>query len=301
LVVIVCLWNYQWPPRNGNANAGWEIQRRQIVEGIFNTIVSHCDFNNLDERPLADPSVAPAERCHAASPVVLFCCMGDFNPDMLRFMACQRQVPMRALFQSTSGDPADFIYYFGSADFVFCCEPDTQLIADFMPFSPIVQRLLDEARNRSEFEEIGKWTFMKSSHSMYLFRRKDFSGFSPISGLSEEHGPYPAYDLSLVRWGLGPATKLQITVGKGGAYEVYWRALSNFPDQIVTVKRDGQIIGTQPVKQSETDFGEARFPIAFTAGEHELEFDYAHWRREGSDPLAVVFQHLNIARKDPKN
>jgi hypothetical protein len=301
---IVALWNFQWPARNGNVNAAWEIQRRQIVQNIFDTIVAHSDFHRLDVAPPADPSVPPAQRVHSVTPQVLFCCMGDFNPDMLHFLAIQHQVPMRHLFNSGSGDPDDFLYFFGQADFIFCAEPGTQLIAEFLPYAPIQQRLLDEARNRTEFEQIGKWTFMKSTHSLYLFKRKDFSGFTPISGLSEEIGPIAGYDGSLVRWGLGPATKLKITAERAGAYEVYWRCLSDFHHQVVTVKRDGQVIGVQEAKFQDPSanlqvFGESRFPVAFSAGEHELEFDYPQWHTDSKEPVAVVFQHLNIARKEP--
>jgi hypothetical protein len=288
--------------RNGNDNAGWEVQRRRMVQEMFDTIVSHSDFHHSDEAPLPDQAVPESQRVHAVSPRVLFCCFGDFNPPIMQFMAIQRQVPLRYLSDADSGNPDDFLYYFGSADFIFCAEPGTQLIADFLPFAPIEQRLLDEVRSRGEFEQIGKWTYMKSTHSMFLFRRKDFSGFTAISGLGEELGPVPAYDLSTVRWGLGPATKLKITAERGGAYEVYWRCRSDYPNQIVTVKRDGQVIGTQEAKFSEKkeEFGENRFPIEFTAGEHELEFDYAHWHTDRPEPLAVLFQHLNVARKETK-
>ena len=140
---------------------------------------------------------------------------------------------------------------------------------------------------------------MKSTHSLYLFQRRDFQGFEAISGLGPIEGPYPALRYSLVRWGLGPATKLRVPVERDGVYEVYWHVKTGFRNQVVTVRLDGQAIGTQEVKFSRGyEFGENRFPIEMTAGTHELEFDYPFWDTNDPHHPAVLFHHLNIARRE---
>jgi hypothetical protein len=188
---------------------------------------------------------------------------------------------------------------FPDADYLFCAEPGTQLISDRLPCAPLLQPLLDDARSRTEFVQVGKWTFMKSTHSLYLFQRVDFHGYEPIAGLGEIEGPYPQFRHTFVCWGSGPATKLRVPVDRDGVYEVYWHVKTGFQNQIVTVKLDGKSIGTQKVKFSQkNEFGENRFPIAMKAGDRELEFDYPFWDTNDPHHRAVLFHHLNISRRE---
>ena len=92
-------------------------------------------------------------------------------------------------------------------------------MADFLPVSAVAQPLLDAARDRSEFDPIGKWTFMKTTASMHLFARKDWTGFTPVRGFGEVEGPLKEFDMHNVRWGMGPASIITVPVDRDGVYE----------------------------------------------------------------------------------
>jgi 4-amino-4-deoxy-L-arabinose transferase-like glycosyltransferase len=297
-LVVLGTWRFQWPVRNGNVYAAWEQQRNDFIVGIFDRIVSHCDFYKLDVAPTPDPTVPADQIVHARRPRVVFCCRGDFNDDILKYLALQKQITLTSSVVGDSLDPADTIKLFPGADFIFCSEPGNQLMSTNLPISAIAQPLLDAARARSEFEQIGKWTYMKGTQSEYLFARRDWTGFTPVSGFGEIEGPYPNFDMHNVRWGLGPASTITVTADRDGIYDFYWCCRSGFPGQVVSVKRDGQFIGKQNVVHSNKDMGENRFPMMLKAGTHTIEFDYAKWYTDpGVRPMAVLFQHFNVARR----
>ena len=292
--LLAAIWNFQWPQHEGNFNAGWEKQRREIVESMFDTVVAHSTFRNSRVAPMADPSVSDSAKVDVERPTLLFCCIGDFCPDLVQYMAAQRQIPINTI----SDDRAQRIEDFGpdlyDADFVFCAEPDTGLIADFLPTSPKNNAILDALRARPQFQQIGKWTHMKSTHSMFIFMRRDYYGFTPLSGLGDLELPTAAEKSHLLRWGYGPLTRLKVPAERAGTYDLYWYARTDLPGQIVTVKLNGKEIRREPIAFDRHNFSAARIPLDLKAGDNELEFVYAKWHTEGPPPLGVLFRHLQI-------
>lgn len=293
------VWNFQWPsPRYGSASTGWQEQRRQIVEGVFHTIVSHSTFNSIDVSPLPDPSVCEDEKCTAPMPTVLLCGIGDVNPPVLHFLAAQQSIPLNFQFNATSNRAEDFVKDFDNADFIYCAQSRTSLIADFLPSSGLQDELLAAVRARPQFKQVGAWTFMKTGRSLYLFQRQDFRGFRALQGLGPVEGPFPEHKLRSVRWGNGPVTKLKTPAQPAGDFELSWEARSDFQYQVVAVSVDGQEIATQPVIGSLSDYSTAHLHFPLTAGAHIVELRYPHWHTDISTRNAVLFKTLKIERTE---
>jgi hypothetical protein len=292
---------FHWPTRYGNVYTGWQANRREIVDGVFWSIVSHSTFGGADVAPAPDTSIPDEDKNHSPTPRVFLCTVGDVNDQILGYMAIKNQVSMSLWYDAAAKNPAGMSHDFDQADFIFASESGTGLVADFLPSSPWLDSLLAMVQARHDFKQIGKWTFRKTGRSMYLFVHIPFGGFKPGDGMGALEGPFPQYpELGVVRWGYGPASKITVAAAADGAYDMYWRARSDFQGEVVTVKVDGQEVTRQAVPGSFTVFSDGHVPLTLKAGEHEVEFDYTKWRTDAARPMAVLFQSLQIHRRDPE-
>ncbi|MDB5171379.1 MAG: hypothetical protein JWN51_152 [Phycisphaerales bacterium] len=185
------LWLFQWPTRGGNFSTGWQENRRQIVDGIFHSIVAHSTFGGAVAAPAPDASIPDSEKSHAPTPTVVLCGIGDMNDDLLKYLALKEQISLRAWFNEYAATPEQVIHDFDGADFIIAAESGTTLVADFLPCSLWQDQLLAATRARLDFKEIGKFTFRKTGRSLYLFVRIDpagFTGFEPGAGLGPSKG-----------------------------------------------------------------------------------------------------------------
>ncbi|MDB5301634.1 MAG: hypothetical protein JWO87_3297, partial [Phycisphaerales bacterium] len=201
---------FQWPTRNGNIYTGWQENRREIVYGIFHSIIAHSTFGGADGAPAPDRSIPDEDKDHAPTPTVVLCGIGDVNDDLFRYLALKEQVPMKVWFNASAKTPQEIVHDFDGADFIFAAESNTGLIAGFLPSSPWQDALLAAVRARPDFKQIGKWTFRKAGRSFYLFQRSEFRGFTPAGGLGANEGPFPVQHLGILRWGYGPASTLKV-------------------------------------------------------------------------------------------
>jgi hypothetical protein len=293
---------FHWPTRYGNLYTGWQANRREIVDGVFWSIVSHSTFGGADVAPAPDTSIPDEDKDHSPTPRVLLCTVGDVNDQLMGYMALKNQVSIQFWYNGSAKTPERFIQDFDGANFIFASESGTGLVADFLPSSPWQDSLLAAVKARHDFKQIGKWTFRKSGKSMYLFMRSAFNGFKPGTGMGAIEGPFPKQpELGEVRWGYGPSSKITVTAAVDGAYDIYWKARSDYQGEVVTLKVDGQEVAQEAVPGSFTEFFDAHIPLQLKAGEHEIEFDYSKWHHDAARPMAVLFQFLQFKHNDPQD
>ncbi|MDB5290558.1 MAG: hypothetical protein JWL69_1799 [Phycisphaerales bacterium] len=285
---------FQWPVRSGNLYTGWQENRREIVYGVFHSIVAHSTFGGADVAPTPDRSIPDEEKNHSPTPTVVLCGVGDVNDDVLKYLALKEQVSMKVWFNPGAKTPQEIIHDFDGADFIIAAESNPWLIPGFLPSTPWQDTLLAAVRSRRDFKQIGEWTFRKAGRSFYLFQRSEFRGFTPVSGLGTNEGPYPQLHLGILRWGYGPASTLKVKATTDGAYELYWKARSDFQGEVVTVMLDGKQIAQESVPGSYTQFTPTSVPLSLTAGEHEIELRYSKWHKDADRPMAVLFEILQF-------
>src|SRR5258708_35617056 len=68
----------------------------------------------------------------------------------------------------------------------------------------------------------------------------EFSGWRALSGFGRIEGPYP--QLPVVRWGLGPASRLAFSADAGGTAMLELSGQSAVAGQAVDVLLDGSVI-----------------------------------------------------------
>lgn len=122
---------------------------------------------------------------------------------------------------------------------------------------------------------------------------EQFAGWTTTDSLATMEGPYPGRHLPVVRWGLGPATTLNVRAARPGRYVMLMSGTPALPGQIVSVSVDGR----QAAKYAFAPGRVSRFsvPLSLGAGPHTIVLRYANW--VVADPTtweAVLFHQLTL-------
>jgi hypothetical protein len=125
-----------------------------------------------------------------------------------------------------------------------------------------------------------------------------FIGFDVIEGMADPEGPYPHWELPVVRWGLGPKTRLRV-VGDGGPAALVLECRRNdLAEQAIAIFLNGHEI--ERFKFGfDFVFHRLDIPLHLLPGENELVFDYAVWQSPATpDRRAVQFRRIQVLPMD---
>jgi hypothetical protein len=127
-----------------------------------------------------------------------------------------------------------------------------------------------------------------------LSRLYPFDGYV-ATGLWNEEGPWPQWNLPVVRWGLGPETRLDFySIAGGPSRLVMCCRRNNDPAQALQVKLNGRVLLSRALGPS-GDFQEMDIPFDARAGNNCVEISYRTWDT-GSErrQTAVLYKKLQI-------
>ena len=118
--------------------------------------------------------------------------------------------------------------------------------------------------------------------------------------LREPEGPYPQFENAIVRWGLGPQTRLTFTNRDGGERVLRVRAMRlDIPVDKLRVKLNGrQIARVQMAGVAQWNDAEVRLSgPGMRAGEDEVELEYVlrDGRNVGAD-RGLLFSRIQVLR-----
>ena len=155
------------------------------------------------------------------------------------------------------------------------------MVVAFSPDNPNLLRWLPDAGGErpleAGFEVARTYPTPQGGDVSLLVRIRGFRGFTPLDGLGPVEGPYPQWQLPhLVRWALGPTTRLEIDSATAGRARLIFEGRSSFPDQTVTVKVADRVVGSHHFDQPE---GFERFvlDLDLAAGRQVVELAHSHW------------------------
>ena len=118
-----------------------------------------------------------------------------------------------------------------------------------------------------------------------------FIGWEAVDGLDPSQGPFPEWDLPVVRWGCWPYTKLKFEGnGEPLRLEISFRR-NNCEDQALRVSLNGKEIENFEF-DSALEFYDLRIPLQTRKGENRLVFEYARQQEPGQ--LAVLFREIRV-------
>ncbi|MBK8916115.1 MAG: polysaccharide pyruvyl transferase family protein [Phycisphaerales bacterium] len=140
----------------------------------------------------------------------------------------------------------------------------------------------------------------RGSRAWDLARGGEFIGGPPFlrctseEGITPAEGPYPQFDLPVVRWGLGPQSVLRFASSGGAAVLCIEARRNDDPHQAIELSLNGRLVARHQFGP-EAVFHELRLPVRTVAGENELRMEYQSWGSK-DDPreLAVLFRRIQI-------
>jgi len=277
LICITCFavaaWG--WPPANGDFGADWVRNRREIAYGIYDGIRDNPDYIN---------------------PHVYVPCAGEVNDDLLNYLARKDGRELVAYGpKTTPEDPATSLAEFNQAQFVVSADQGSALIADFLPQFKIQDQLNQILKSRTDYALVGRYIYHQTGLGYYLFEHiGPFFGWHPATGMGYLEGPYPTNVLPpYVRWGYGPSSSISMNDQSGGHFNLSLTARNIFPDQVMTIKLDGQVLREVPMEASQ-EFKAVEISFDAKPGPHTIEMDYSKWEQVQSRPMAVLFSSIVI-------
>ena len=123
----------------------------------------------------------------------------------------------------------------------------------------------------------------------------NFCGFRVVSGLAPEEGPYPQWNVPVVRWGLGPSTMLEFDAKQNEKYELAMEIENTATKLDVEIALNDVLVKSVPIP-TEPGMKILRYTITTREGTNQLELRYSTWDAQSeSRPLAVLYRSIRIA------
>jgi len=127
-----------------------------------------------------------------------------------------------------------------------------------------------------------------------LDRNVRFGYFKVTEGLAPEEGPYPQWNLPLVRWGLGPATKLEFHAKPAEAFELTLEIERPATKLTIEIVLNGLSLARAEIAM-QPENKTLVFPLEGRSGINQLEIRYSAWdNATESRPLAVLFRSVKL-------
>jgi len=272
LVVIGILCSQ--PPPNWGEPSDASIQRRhQLPDQIFGAI--------RDARPHA----------HARIYVTT---AGSVNAQLLQYMALANGFTGWSF--GTFGWSEDLELYqreVNGADFVLASEPGNSEVYPHLMSAGLQERTLALVRSRPDFVQNGAFPTLNEKSYVLFEKIGPFFGWSATTGLLDVEGPYPQWELPLVRWGCGPSSVLTPRDQGGGRMKLIAKCRSSLAGQQMTIRLDGRELQRQSLDTGR--FDQIEIPLTLAPGPHRVKLDYTVWERSANaPPRAVLFEVLQV-------
>jgi hypothetical protein len=193
-----------------------------------------------------------------------------------------------------SDDMQRYLPELESADFVLVGESGNSETFTNLPGGRIQEQLLAVVRSRPDYVERAAFPTLTGKPYFIFERIGPFFGWSAMEGFLDEEGPYPQWELPVVRWGRGPVSRLAVEDQHGGRRRLVSRCRSDFNGQVMTIRLDGTEIGRHAFTETGR-FDQIEIPLVLAPGAHGVELDYAV---SDSSPTglnrAVLFEVLRL-------
>jgi hypothetical protein len=123
-----------------------------------------------------------------------------------------------------------------------------------------------------------------------------FAGFRATAGLGPDEGPFAGAFLPRFRWGMAPATTLEITAAAAGTARLEAEALTYWDGQVVTPVLNG--VELPPFafpRVNQKERLERSLPLRAGANTLQLRYSRHHASTADPRPLAVIYLSIRIS------
>lgn len=227
---------------------------------------------------------------------VYFTAPGSVDGTYVRYRLLQEGRDARTHVSIVDTEFASILHQIERADVIVAAESGSGLTEAGLPAAQFEDRALQTIRSMPDLREVARVPAFNGRFVYIFARRAPFEGLEQASGLGAEEGPYPQWGMpAIVRWGLGPATRVTLESDRDVEWDLQMRAWANVPDQSVTVVLNQQVVQTLEVPNT-APYSPTHFTIRLPmrAGENELELRYARQAEDPTRPMAVLFERLSL-------
>ena len=235
-----------------------------------------------------------------AGSTVFLTTAGDVTFNMLDYQALRRQANYRV-----TGNPFDnrvddyYASVIAGYSAVLTSEPGTLTVYPNLPSTPIQNQLIAMLDARDDFTMIQRVpvTGQAVGYRLYV-RGSAFVGFDAVEGLQPAEGPYPQWNLPVVRWGKWPRSVLSIQSTDGRPVSLVLRCRAGMADQMMRVRFEGTEVAAQRLS-SVKDFIEVVVPLAVKPGGNIVEIEYDPSPLGTPSVRAVMFREIVVQPAEP--
>lgn len=271
--VVLALLAFTWPEQLGTKTSEWVLIDNRVERAVYRTMVDHAAGN---------------------SATVFVTSAANLNADLLQFRARVDHVSFTLVGDPFSWDIQDYRTRIATSDYVVSGDQGAFRGSAHLPSYQFQNVLVVELMANPALTLLA----VVPTHAglnVYVFgRRPAFGGWERAEGLGPFEGPFPPAENKMVRWGLGPATRLTVTSATARAGVVEFSAVTMTPGQSVEVVVNGTGVGQASLEQRE-GFKTVRVPVTWRAGENRVELRYATRESQPKDSAkAALFKVLRV-------
>lgn len=273
VVLGVGLWLAKFPDALGDPADPQTISRNRVLGDVY-AALQHA----AEGRSLTRTFVTSA---------------GELNAETLQYLALRDSLPMNFADRHREDDLNLYRQELDRADFCIASEAGVEGVIDWLPSTKIQDQTLELVRSRGDFRQIAIVPTINGKRYFVFEKPGPFSGWDRIEGLAREEGPYPQWNLPVVRWGLGTATTAHFTAGPKGAV-LHIVARADVPGQAMIVQLDGRVL-IQHQFAKPGQFDTLNIPLEAQAGAHTVVLSYTKHDNNPDRPMAVLYQKLQVS------
>lgn len=182
------------------------------------------------------------------------------------------------------------------ANFILAFDTDTPM--PHFPSDELASQTLALARSLKDLDELRSFPSYDGT-IYYLFGNNPFRGWETCEGLRHPEGPYPQWNLPVVRWGTGPQTRLVFRNKETTSLELSLSCRTSIDRLSIRIILDNQLIDERALYKSE-QFTELNTPLHISPGNHELILQYdckSDKKSLSAHELTVLYKRLLIKRE----
>jgi hypothetical protein len=224
---------------------------------------------------------------------------GWLNSYQLNYLSWKENKPIDATDEASSVLPKQ-IEGFDKADMVVAADFQVGEFFTYLPSTAVLDQSLAAIRRRRDFQLIARIP-SETGGAFYIFDRPPvFGDWVTASDLGPDEGPFPQWNLPIVRWGLYPSVTLVVRALEAGTYHLRAAARAQVDGQEITVLADGQVAGRYRFTET-IQFEDIDIPLSLGAGEHKVELDFAKSQTitPGRRPGGALFARLQFQPDNP--
>jgi hypothetical protein len=220
---------------------------------------------------------------------------GWLNAQQLTYLGWKHDNPLDASDRSYSSDLADEVHGFDESDFVVAADSRVGEFYNFLPAAAVQDQSLASIRQRGDFQLVATVP-SETGGKFYVFQRPPkFGDWEEATNLGPEEGPYPQWQLPVVRWGYYPSVSLTVRASSAGTYRLRAGTRAQVDGQEITILLDGRAAAHHIFTQT-SRFEDLEVPLNLAAGGHELDLKFAKYQTlaYGQRPGGALFERLQF-------